>query len=137
MKYCFNCNHLTAGEPFFCNRCGASYDVKLCPRLHVNPRWAEVCSQCGVRDLSTPQPKVPLWGRALLGVTPVVLAGLFGAVSIILVLNFHRQLVDDPDLLFFLAILIALFWLLYSEIPNSIRRFIHRRLKRKDVGENY
>jgi hypothetical protein len=54
------CGHTTGGEPRFCNFCGRSYDMKLCPKLHVNPRLAEACSQCGTRDLSTPQPKVPL-----------------------------------------------------------------------------
>jgi hypothetical protein len=61
MKYCHHCGRLTSGEPMFCQFCGRSYDVKLCPRLHANPRWAEVCSQCGSRELSTPQPKVSFW----------------------------------------------------------------------------
>src|ERR1700689_3103953 len=65
MKYCYYCNRMTTGEPVFCNFCGRSYNVKLCPRLHVNSRISEVCSQCGSRDLSTPQPKVPLKARIL------------------------------------------------------------------------
>ena len=63
MKYCYECGRVTAGEPLFCQFCGRTYNVKLCPRLHVNPRFAEVCSQCGSRDLSTPQPKVSVWWR--------------------------------------------------------------------------
>jgi len=63
MKYCHHCGRLTPGEPLFCQSCGRTYDVKLCSRLHVNSRSAEVCSQCGSRDLSTPQPKVPLWTK--------------------------------------------------------------------------
>jgi hypothetical protein len=63
MKYCYECGHVTAGEPLFCQFCGHTYDVKLCPRMHANPRFAEVCSQCGSRDFSIPQPKVSLAWR--------------------------------------------------------------------------
>ena len=59
MKFCYECGRITGGEPLFCNFCGRSYDVKLCPKLHANPRFAEACSRCGSRDLSIPQPKVP------------------------------------------------------------------------------
>ena len=65
MKYCYECGRITAGEPRFCQFCGRTYDVKLCPRRHENPRFAEVCSQCGSRDLSTPQPKVSFLWRVL------------------------------------------------------------------------
>lgn len=137
MKYCFNCNHITAGEPLFCNRCGASYDVKLCSRLHVNPRWAEVCSQCGSRELSTPQPKVPFWAKALLRVTPPVFAILFGMTALLLVLDLLQQLANRPDLLFALIVLIALLWWLWSEIPDFIRQFIYRSMKRRDTHEKH
>ena len=65
MKYCYQCGRMTDGEPLFCNHCGRSYDVKLCPRLHANPRGAEVCARCGSRELSTPQPKIPMIWRLL------------------------------------------------------------------------
>src|SRR5438552_3410484 len=65
MKYCYQCGRITAGEPVFCQSCGRSFDVKLCSRLHVNPRYAEVCSHCGSRELSTPQPKVPFSWKVL------------------------------------------------------------------------
>src|SRR5258707_12202994 len=61
MRYFYSCNKITTGTPLFCNFCGRSSNFKLCPRLHANPRSAEDCSQCGSRDLSTPQPKVPFW----------------------------------------------------------------------------
>ena len=60
MRYCNECHRMTAGEPLFCNFCGRSYDLKLCPHRHPNPRNAEICSECGSRDLSTPHPHVPL-----------------------------------------------------------------------------
>ena len=66
MRYCNQCHRITPGEPLFCNFCGRSYDFKLCPHRHPNPRNAEICSQCGSRELSTPHPRVPLWLAPLL-----------------------------------------------------------------------
>ena len=40
MKYCHQCHKLTLGEPVFCNFCGSSFGLKLCGRLHSNPRSA-------------------------------------------------------------------------------------------------
>lgn len=65
MRYCYHCGRITPGDPLFCNVCGRSFDRKLCPRLHPNPRSAEICSRCGSRELSTPQPKVGLEWRFL------------------------------------------------------------------------
>jgi len=56
MRYCSNCKKLTAGKPPYCNFCGRSYGVRLCPRGHKNPRAAEACSECGSMELSTPAP---------------------------------------------------------------------------------
>src|SRR4051794_27941094 len=61
MRYCFNCSRMTLGKPLFCTFCGKTYEAKLCPRLHANPREAQVCSECGSRDLTTPAPKPPFW----------------------------------------------------------------------------
>jgi hypothetical protein len=73
MKYCYHCGRITTGEPLFCMFCGRTYDVKLCPRLHVNARFADCCSQCGSRELSTPQPKVSFYRKAAetLAISPV------------------------------------------------------------------
>src|SRR5690242_753748 len=85
MKYCFNCDRLTPGEPLFCNTCGYSYDWKLCPRRHRNPRTAEACSQCGSRDLSSPQPRRPGWVPPL-GLFLSIVPGVFLSVASVLVL---------------------------------------------------
>src|SRR5690348_576072 len=103
MKYCFNCNRITAGEPLFCNFCGRSYDVRLCPRRHPNPRKAKACSQCGSRELSTPQPKVPWWAPALEFVLSCVPGFLLTVVSILLALAVIRELLHNPAALFALA----------------------------------
>jgi RNA polymerase subunit RPABC4/transcription elongation factor Spt4 len=59
VRYCHRCRKMTPGDPTFCNFCGSTYDLKLCSRLHPNPRHATVCSQCGSREMSTPQPRIP------------------------------------------------------------------------------
>ncbi len=59
MKYCHACHKMTPGDPIFCNFCGSTYNLKFCSRLHPNPRHASVCSQCGSREMSAPQPRIP------------------------------------------------------------------------------
>src|ERR1700757_2953078 len=112
MKYCYNCNRVTTGENIqFCNFCGRTYDVKLCPRLHVNPRNAQVCSQCGSRDFSTPQPKVSLGARILVVAVTIVLGSALFFFSILFIVVALTRIFSDPDVqsgLACLAILIAL-----------------------------
>jgi len=133
-NYCFGCNRITAGEPVYCNFCGCSYDVKVCPRKHTNPRYAGACSQCGSRDLSTPQPRVPWWvpmAEFLLTTVPgVILAVVSGAVMAFVLPKFR----GGQDTLF--AFIIVLFplgvlWALWSEIPGWYRTRIHLMLQRR------
>ena len=138
MKYCYNCNRITAGQPLFCNFCGRSFNVKLCPRHHVNPRNAETCSQCGSRDLSTPQPKIPWWAPALefgLSLMPGVALGLS---SLVIVALFLVQLARKPDMLLpfvFFGFALGILWWAWAQIPRSVRTFIYRMLKRKRDGD--
>ena len=81
MKYCYHCDRVTIGEPLFCNFCGRSYDVKLCPKLHVNSRRTLFCSQCGSRELSSPQPRVPAWAKVLLFLLMLILGLILVAIS--------------------------------------------------------
>src|SRR5579863_8271734 len=105
MKYCFNCNRLTPGEPLFCNICGCSYDWKLCPRRHKNPRTAEACSQCGSRDLSTPQPRRPAWVLPV-GFLLTVLPGAFLTVaSVVVVLSAIIAVLQQPGMIVVLVLL--------------------------------
>ncbi len=87
MKYCYQCGKMTAGEPLYCGHCGRTYDVKLCPRQHVNPRGAEVCSKCGSRELSTPQPKIPMSLRLLALVARLGLGLLLFYASLVCLLR--------------------------------------------------
>lgn len=131
MKYCYHCGRMTGGEPVFCGSCGRSYDVKRCPRLHANPRYAEVCSQCGSRELSTPQPKVSLGWRVLEFLVKVVFGAVLIFVSLALLVALLRRTEVQNSLIGF-GILLGLFWWLWSELPDWFRKFVRRRLKRKE-----
>lgn len=76
MRYCRNCHKFTAGRASYCQFCGRSYGVKLCPRGHRNPRAANACAECGSKELSTPHG--PQSGLSLIGtiIGCVILAAL-------------------------------------------------------------
>jgi hypothetical protein len=132
MKYCYACGKTTAAEPLFCNFCGRSYDQKVCPRLHLNPRRADVCSRCGSRNLSTPQPRVPiLWriiGVLIVGFTCAFLVVVtLGLVFVIAAPLLSGRLV--PFLSYASAGLIAILWALWSVLPDAIRSVVQRSLQ--------
>jgi len=136
-RYCYNCNRITSGEPLFCNFCGRSYSVKLCPRLHPNPRNAQICSQCGSHDLSTPQPKVPFWVPILEFLLRVIPGAALAIVSVVGVALFVLALLTRPALLLStvsLLIALAFLWWAWSRIPASFRRLIHRLLTHGQRG---
>lgn len=127
MKYCYECGRITAGEPRYCQFCGRTYDVKLCPRRHENPRYAEVCSQCGSRELSTPQPKVSvLWKVAEVFVRAVV-----GLLVVYVVLSFLYGMVSTPqtsNALLALVFLLVPLLILWGLVPDSFKRLVRRSL---------
>jgi hypothetical protein len=131
MKYCYQCGKMTAGEAFFCGTCGRSYDAKLCPRLHVNPRGAEVCSKCGSRELSTPQPKIPMSWRLLAILARLGLGLVLFYASLALVI----ALVRTPEVqraLVALGLLLACLWWLWSKLPDWCQDLIRALWKRKE-----
>lgn len=135
MKYCYECGRITAGEPLYCNSCGRSYDVKLCPRHHVNPRSAEVCSQCGSRELSTPQPKVSVWWKVLSFILQVVAGGFLLLLSLAFIAGAVKEILSSPQGqagLFVLGILLGVLWWIWSELPDWLRKLVRRLLKRKE-----
>jgi len=138
MRYCYSCNRLTTGEPVFCSVCGKTYDVKLCPRLHVNTRYSEVCSQCGSRDLSTPQPKVPFWGRVLAFLVTFTLGAALSILSLLFVLVFLREVFSNSNalnMMFGIGILLALLWWMWAQVPHWLRKRMHRILSSKRSKE--
>src|SRR5712691_11570899 len=134
MKYCYACGHRTGGEPLFCNSCGRSYDVKLCPKLHVNPRTAEACSQCGIRDLSIPQPRIPVLWRFLALLVQALVGLLLVSLSIPLIVAFLSDLARRsrvPDRLLLGVFAVIILWAFWVMLPDISRWIIHRSLLKK------
>lgn len=134
MNYCYQCGRVTAGKPLYCNSCGRSYNVKLCPRGHANPRSAEVCSQCGSRDLSTPQPRVPLHIRLLAALLSLLPGILLALVSLLVAVLLIRELLANPQWLLALVplvIAVAILAWIWSELPLWFRNLVRRLLRRK------
>lgn len=125
---------MTPGKPLFCNFCGRSYDLKLCPRLHVNPRHAEVCSQCGSRDFSTPQPKVSAGHRLLAG---ILYAGAYAVLAVcgaVLVIGGLAELLKQPAFqagIVVIGLALIALRIVWDMTPQLVRTFIQKLMKRK------
>jgi hypothetical protein len=131
MKYCYQCGKMTAGDPLFCNSCGRSYDLKLCPRLHVNTRGAEVCSKCGTRELSTPQPKIPMSWRLLALLARLGLGLVLFYASLCLVIALIRT-PEVQKVLVVLGMLLAGLWWFWSKLPDWLQEALRALWKRKE-----
>ncbi len=129
MRYCNNCHRITPGEPLFCNFCGRSYDFKLCPHRHPNPRNAEICNQCGSRELSTPHPRVPLWLMPLVTILSMLPGLLLFALSVLFLFAVVQALLASQALMFqavIAGLMLAFLWYLYMHLPHFLRRLISR-----------
>ena len=123
LSYCYNCGHMTAGEPLYCNHCGRSYDWKLCPRHHKNPRGAEVCSECGSRELSIPQPKIPMSWRLLAILVRLGLGLLLFYITLTLLIDIVRT-PQFQELLVLASFMLGGLWWCYSKLPNWLQELI-------------
>ena len=135
MLYCNNCHRVTAGEPSFCNFCGRSYNLRLCPHRHPNPRNAEICSTCGSRDLSTPHQRVSLWLAPLLILLSALPGVLLLLVSTLLLIGLFQVLVGNQQMLFqfmLLGLFVAVLWWLYMQLPGFLRRTLARLFRRRE-----
>jgi len=134
MRLCTNCYQITTGKPLFCNRCGRSYNVRLCPRLHVNPRPAKICSSCGSKDLSVPQPKASLLFlplTLLIRMGPGVL--LLLALCVFMVF-YVRDLVNNPNNLLpmmSLGLALSLLFVCWMMLPGFLKSLFRRLFKWK------
>ena len=120
MKYCNQCGKMTAGDPLYCSHCGRTYDVRLCPRHHTNPRGAEVCAKCGSRELSTPHPAIPIRLRFLALMARLVLGLLLFYATLALLVALVRS-PEVQQLFVACGILLAVLWLLWSKLPDWSR----------------
>jgi DNA-directed RNA polymerase subunit RPC12/RpoP len=134
MKFCYGCGHVTSGTPLYCNTCGRTYNVKLCPRRHMNPRYAEACSQCGSRELSTPQPRVPWWVSTVEILLTLIPGSFLGFVSVFVVITIGMVLVEDPGMIVLLviaSIALGILWAIWSETPSWFRSAVYRLVRRR------
>lgn len=133
MKYCHNCHRITVGEPLFCSFCGRTYEVKLCPRLHPNPRTADVCSQCGSRDLSTPEPHSSFWTHFLERLVHVLPGIFLLLISVMFFAAFLQAFLTNPAVqgqFLTVGLLLALLWWLYVKLPRFVQRTIRKGIHR-------
>jgi RNA polymerase subunit RPABC4/transcription elongation factor Spt4 len=132
MKYCNNCQRITIGDPVFCNFCGRSYRVRYCPRLHPNPRAAEVCSQCGSRELSSPAPDAPLRSKLtlfLLTVFPGIALLLALVVYVVAFLNRLANNANAMQALMLVGLVLALLFWLWMQLPQFLKHGVTRLFK--------
>src|SRR5690348_14982172 len=116
MRFCNQCHHITPGEPLFCNFCGRSYDLKLCPHRHPNPRNAEICSQCGSRELSTPHPRLSWWVAPLLKLLTLLPGLALVAISMLFIAGLIQTVLVNQALMFqavIAGLMLAFLWYLY------------------------
>jgi len=135
MKFCYACGSVTPGEPLYCSKRGCTYDVKLCPRHHANSRNAEVCTKCGSKDLSKPQPRIPATLQLAAILIRLVLGLLLFYATLSLVVALMRS--QQVEHLFVAAgILLAVLWGLWGKLPEwiqeGIQDFVIKRSARHD-----
>ena len=134
MRYCHNCHRVTNGEPLFCQSCGCTFDAKLCPSRHLNPRWATVCSQCGSRDLSTPAPRIPIWLAPVMFALSLLPGVVLALVLLMLVIGVINAILTNQQVqsqLVVLIVLFALLWFAYIHIPHFVKDLFRSLWKRK------
>ena len=139
MKFCYSCGRSTGGRPLYCGSCGRSYDIKLCPSRHGNPRWADTCSRCGSRNLSQPQRRIPvLWRIVAVAVLAVSAVPLLVA-SFVLAITTWKYLAEREVPfagLVALGVFLAALWAAWGTLPHAARRAIRRLLKRRDLNRD-
>jgi hypothetical protein len=96
----------------------------------MNPRSAEVCSQCGSRDLSVPQPKVSFWWRVFGFIVMVLLAALLICASLVFLEAMFQERAVQEGLIALGLLLIAL-WVAWSMIPDWLKKVIHHSVKQR------
>ncbi|PYP86006.1 MAG: hypothetical protein DMG65_19670 [Candidatus Angelobacter sp. Gp1-AA117] len=134
MKYCYHCSRINPGDPLFCNTCGRSFDRKLCPRLHPNPRSAEICARCGSRELSTPQPKVPVSWRILEWLARMFVGVALAFLALVLAYEVVSELLGSPVVQSGLVLIVLMFLVLawiWGKLPQWFRKFIHKQLTKR------
>jgi hypothetical protein len=134
MRYCHNCHRITSGEPLYCHSCGFTYDAKICPSRHLNPRWAMVCSQCGSRDLSTPAPRIPVWLAPLAYFLTLLPGVVLALVLVLLAIGFINASLTNQQVqsqFIVLILVFALLWFAYIHVPHFVKDLFRSLWRRK------
>ena len=134
MKLCFSCRRITAGEAAYCQHCGKTFNVRLCSRGHANPRSANICSQCGSRELSTPQRKIPLLLKPMVFLLSHIVGVLLLSALVLFLGFFIRKIFINPNgllPLMCIGLYLSLLFLIWMMLPNFIRKPIKWIFKRK------
>jgi hypothetical protein len=108
--------------------------VRLCPRLHSNPRHAIVCSECGSRELTTPQPRLPFWIPAILFLLTFLPGAVLLSITSLYFIAYIYVLFVRPALIFrfmLFGLPIGLIWLVYMELQTVIRLTVLRKIRNK------
>lgn len=122
MKYCAHCKRLNLGQPIFCQFCGHSFDIRICRGCgHPNPPDALSCRRCGRTNLSEPSGRSSIW--------PLFFKILFWPVVIIMAFSLIKAMLANLQAFAPLIIMVGLFALAYSFLPEIVKKLIRGMLK--------
>src|SRR5438128_6848258 len=105
MKYCHNCKIYRPEDSRFCTRCGSSFDVKYCRKLHPNSVTAEYCSVCGSSDLSTPHKPS---SRQSVAVLTIAAVGIVTVTAVIVLASVLPSLFTEGSDFFAEALIVTI-----------------------------
>lgn len=94
-----------------------------------------MCSQCGLRDLSTPQERLPLWFIPLAFLASILPGIVLLLISALYVLYFLKHLIRDPTSLLvpmLWGLLLGLVWLFWIHVPFILVRLLRIRRMRRE-----
>lgn len=125
MRYCANCKRLNMGEPVFCQYCGRSFNVRICRSCgHMNPTDALACRKCGRTNLSEPS-----GDHSILPLIKFLIKIICWPLAILLALQFIKAILMNLQAVAPLVIMVGLFALAYSFLPEIVKKLIRRILK--------
>ena len=99
----------------------------------MNSRFAQVCSQCGSRELSTPAPHLPFWMKPFLLLLSILPGFVLLLLSFVFIAVFIRQLLSDPNALLKLmsvGLVLGLCWYIWINLPGLFRKTVLKVIKK-------
>jgi Na+-transporting NADH:ubiquinone oxidoreductase subunit NqrB len=99
--------------------------------MHRNSRFSKACRECGSRELSETQPQVSVWWKLLEFLVKFVFgtALVYGSLAVLVDMLRHPQVQAG---LLIIGILLGLLWWAWCQLPEWFRKFVSRRLRRKE-----